>query len=573
MPNPWNSRFFQRVQPLLGCMGNRLRTSRLRDWWLLAAIGAGLLLGAQGFWWGRYDCLNLDRMALRNVALKSRPYLHPKTFVKPPFYTYMNHFLARLPAEAISKKMFWLDGSGRKQAFLRIRLALARAWNLVLFAGCVAMVYGLVKESSGIPAARLSAALFATSAGFVPYQVFLTTDLAVIFMMLASFVCAVRIVRNPGMGISVAAGLLAGLAAATKYNGLIVAAALPVAHLLASTGGNPLLACLRRPSAWACGLAVPAGFLIGNPYCLLDWPAFLSDFLFNYRVTPVYSGPAVGTGYGNYFLAFQEIFGWPASLFLAAAILAAAVCVVRTRRAGEGWKILLLALVVAGIYTWGIGSFPRIETRFVLPAAPFVLVLASAGFAKFFQWGKTATVAAATALILYNLVCGWLVGGMFRNDPRSEALAFAEREIPPSAIIEVSGSVPRVQDLPNRKLQITSIPIGIARDEYFSKMFSGDKEMEAATARWSVHEKPDWFLPGARESRKTGWVLWCTIDMDENARPDYSRLREGRAGFDIVYDREGPKVPDWAYPKKTEFLRNRMTIWKKSASAHGGGDS
>jgi len=562
----FNNRFFQESRRLAGRAWHSLKTGGCRDGWLLAAVVAGLLLGAQGFWWGKYDCLNLDRMALQNVAQKGRPYLHPKVFVKPPFYTYFNHFFSRVPAEAISKKLFWMDGTDRKQAYLRLRLAFARVWNLVIFAGCVVLVFGVVEGAFGVLAARFSAWLLATSAGFVPYQVFLTTDLAVVFMMLASFACAVRIVRNPGMGISIAAGLLAGLAAATKYNGLLVAAALPVAHLLASRG-NPFLACLRRPAAWACGLAVPVGFVIGNPYCLLDWPAFSSDFLFNYRVTPVYTGQLEGTGYRDFFLAFTEIFGWPGSLFLAAGVLTGGVFVVGNFRRVDGRAVWLLALVVAGVYTWKIGGFPRMETRFVLPAAPFFLLLAAAGFPWFFQYGKRIVLPVAVLVILYNGVCGWLVGGLFRNDPRSEALAFVEREIPPDAVLEVSGSVPRIQDLPGRHFQILKIPIGIGRDERFAKMFAGDRQMEEATARWSVRETPDWFAPGARESRGAGWVLWSTIDMDANARPDHRRLLDGQGGFEAVFDREGPRVPRWAYPGKTEFLHNRMTIWKKSEDA------
>lgn len=200
-------------------------------------------------------------------------------------------------------------------------------------------------------------------------------------------------------------------------------------------------------------------------------------------------------------------------------------------------------------------------------------ILAAAGFPWFFAKGKRIVLPVSAMVILYNVVCGWLVGGLFRNDPRSEALAFVEREIPPDAVLEVSGSVPRVQDLPERHFQIIKIPIGIGRDERFAKMFAGDRQMEEATARWSVREMPDWFAPGAREARGTGWVLWNTIDMDANARPDHRRLLDGQGGFEMVFDHEGPGVPWWAYPRHTEFLHNRMTIWKKSGAARNGGTS
>ena len=263
--------------PILKKVSSFASRCGLRDKWLLLAVVLGLALGVQGLGWGRYNCLNVDAMAFRNIFAKDRPPMHPGEFLKPPFYTYVNHFVARLPATAVSSLVFWEGVKERAEIYFRLRLFLARCLNLAIFAATVAMVFAVVRSYYGLEAARVAALLLATSAGLVCYQIFLTTDLALVFMMMASFVCSCLVARKPAMGISVAAGLLAGLATATKYNGLAVAVALPVAHLLGSRG-NPLLACLKRPAAWACGFAVPVGFLIGNPYAVLDWPKFHSDF-------------------------------------------------------------------------------------------------------------------------------------------------------------------------------------------------------------------------------------------------------------------------------------------------------
>ena len=549
------------IQSLRKLADHFLQSVKFSDRWLLAAVALGILLGAQGFGWGKYDCLNLDRMALRNVSSKSRPYLHPTIFIKPPFYTYMNHFLARIPAEAVSKRMFWLGPDQRKQVFLLLRMGLARSLNLGLFAGSIILVFLLVRNAYEVPAARMSALLLATSAGFLLYQVFLTTDMALVFMMLASFACAVKIVERPGMGISIAAGLLAGLAAATKYNGLLVAVALPVAHLLASRG-NPILACVRRPSAWVCGLCVPLGFLIGNPYAVLDWRTFSSDFLYNYKVTPVYNGATQGHGYEAFFWAFREIFGWPGTGVVAAGALAG-IFFLAASRGKNVRQLWLLAAVVFAAYTWKIGDFPRIETRFVLPATPFALILGAAGFSVLLR-AKFLTLPVFAIVLAYNLACGWGVGNMLRKDPRMGALAFADKHLPPVATVEISGSVPRVQDLPGRKLTIIKIPTGIERDANFSKMFAEDGQMQDAMKRWGTKEGPEWFSREARAARNPDWIFWSTIDLESIVRPQYEALFQQGSGYQVVFDGTSPDFPWWSYPRYTEFLRNRITIWKKT---------
>lgn len=541
-----------------GAFGN------LRDRWLVLAVLLGLALGAQGFSWGKYDCLNLDRMALRNVTLKSLPYLHPTHFFKPPFYTYLNHFLARVPAETASKSMVWLDPGARRQVFLLMRLGLARSLNLAMFAGSVVLVFLLVRRPFGVPAARLSALLLATSAGFVPFQVFLTTDMAVVFMMLAAFACAVKIVGSPGVGISVAAGILAGLAAATKYNGLFVAAALPVAHLLASKG-NPLVACFRRPAAWACGLCVPVGFLIGNPYAIFDWPTFSGDFLYNLKITPVYNGVTEGNSYVAFFLAFGEIFGLPGTILVAAGLLAGMVILTGKDRANAR-QVWLLAAVVFLAYYWKIGGFPRIETRFVLPAAPFILIMAAAGFGLLLRAGWPAFTVAA-AVIVYNLACGWWMGTMFRQDPRMLALGLAGPRVGSHDSVEVSRSLPRLQDLPGKELKVFRMPNGIEIYAIFSKLFAEDKQMQGLADRTQTKEGAEWFSPGERTKRTPDWIFWSSIDLEPANRSEYEALFKSGSGYDVVYDKTSPEFPWWAYPRYTEFIRNRTTVWKKAPGA------
>lgn len=536
----------------------------LADKWLLLAIVLGIVLGAQGMGWGRYDCLNVDAMAFRNVFAKDRPPLHPGEFLKPPFYTYVNHFAARLPATAVSAAFFWKSNKERSDIYFRLRLILARTLNLLLFASLVTMVFAAVRMYFDMAAARVTALLLATSAGFVCYQIFLTTDLALVFMMMTSFICSCVIARKPGMRISLVAGLLAGLASATKYNGLAVAAALPVAHLLGSRG-NPVTACLKRPAAWLCGLAVPVGFLIGNPYAVLDWPKFSSDFFYNYTTTPVYGGQTEGTGYRAFFQTFPELLGWPGTLLVLCGLLVGLAVIVPGLRRNDAWKLPLLSLAVFIIYTWKIGEFPRMPTRFVLPMIPFLLILAAAGFGTMTRL-KWIFVPVFAVVLAYNLICGWWMGEMFREDPRMKLLAVVHDQITGEALVEVSKSIPSISVMPGRDIRTVKMPGAIERGEQFDKIFADNEKMQKLSKRWKSKDGPEWFTKEQRTKRNPGWIIWCSNDVEKLVSREYQALFDPASGYQVIFDASSPVRPWWAYPKHPDFIENRTTVWKKLPS-------
>jgi hypothetical protein len=533
----------------------------LRDKILILSLALGFLAGVQGFTWGRYDCLNLDKMAFQSVFDKNRLPFQPARYVKPPFYTYLNHFVARIPAMTVSSLFFWKKSHERYEIFLLVRTWIARAFNLAMFAACTTAIFIMVRKYYCLGSARIAALLFATSAGFVPYQIFLTTDLAVIFVMLASFLFALRIINNPSMSNSIAAGLLAGLATATKYNGLAVAIALPLAHLLACRSANPGMEALKRKSAWVCGICVPLGFLLGNPYTLFDWEKFRADFLYNYTVTPVYNGATSGNGYSRFFESFYEIFGVPGTFLLGVVFVLGLGFVLLNFKTSKAWQLWIMAAAVFALYTYKIGAFPRIETRFVLPAAPFLLLMASAGFLSLMK-ARSLFIPLLVAILAYNIACCWWTGRLFADDPRNYVPVFTEEKLQNGGIVEWSKSNPKLEALPV-KLKIHQIHTGLERAAMFDKMFADNAEIHSMVKAKEVQITPDWFSIESRKARNTDIVIWCSIDLEGIVRKHYEDLFNESSGYRVVYDSHSPKQPDWVYPKRTEFTRNRTTIWEK----------
>jgi len=532
---------------------------RLKDPFLIAAVAIGILYAIPGFTWGEYDCLNLDAMAFNNVFSGERRPFEPSSYVKPPLYTYMCHFAARVPAMALMNVYFFKERHERFELFLRLRTSFARLINMTFFALCNVAIFVLAKSFYSLFTARVSVIFFSTSCGFIPYQIFLTTDLVVVFMMMASFLFAVKIISYPNILNSVVAGLLAGLACSTKYNGLAVAIALPVAHLLAGRNGNLFIKALKRKSAWVCGICVPLGVLIGNPYMVIDWNKFKADFIYNYTVTPVYNGATTGNGYTKFFQSFYEIFGLPGSWLILTSIFIGTFWLIFVSRQYKQWILWILAATVLSLYTYKIGSFPRVETRFVLPAAPFALILAFAGFEALRRFKFLLTPAFA-AIIVFNLVSGFYITKLFADDPRNLAIDYYKSALRNGSVIEFSESLPFPHALPY-KVKSFKMRSGLERLNLFQDMFRGNDSIISLLDKKENQTSPEWFSMTERKKRGTDFVFWSSIDVEGIVRSHYEALFDESNGYKILYDKSSPQVPDWVYPKHTEFLRNRTTIW------------
>src|SRR5205807_3014027 len=126
-------------------------------------------------------------------------------------------------------------------------------------------------------------------------------DSPLLFCMMLSLFFARRIVDAPTTANYLFAAITAGFAGATKYNGIAVAIALPVAHLLAR--GRDRLLSGRFIMALAM---VPIGFVIGCPGAVLEWRRFSTDFAYTYFVTPRYNGEG-GLGYLDFIRTGPEV--------------------------------------------------------------------------------------------------------------------------------------------------------------------------------------------------------------------------------------------------------------------------
>ncbi|MEY3479652.1 MAG: hypothetical protein RIQ71_427 [Verrucomicrobiota bacterium] len=532
-----------------------LRRFAVIDKFLLVAVVFSVLSGIHGITWGVYGCLNPDEMAGRSLA--SCPPFHPGRFDKPPLLSYLNKLLINEPIRPAVYLVAFAQGDLQNldSIYRRCRTVASRLLQAVFFAGIVLFSYLFARDWFGLAAARVTALIIGTCSGFVPFKIFLTADLSLVFWMTACLYFSGRIMRHPdSLRISIMAGLCAGFATATKYNGLGIAVVLPLAHFLAHGGLAP---ALRRPSFYLCGLSVPASFLLANPYSLLDWDNFVGDFMYNYTVTPVYGGET-GSGYGNFLRHLPDLIGVPAC-WLAPAIVLLGLFALRDSGNAGMRRAMILLLAPLLLYFWKIGGFPRVEARFVLPVVPLIILLLCPGWQFLSRW-PAILVWIVAPICAYGLASGFYVGRIFTEDARMRAIDWAREHFPADARVETAGHCPRWEFLENRKIEVKHFPRGITRNRIFQENLADNKWVADRLARNIALNDPNDLTPEALRHRNPDYV---TIDSfylhNVDVAPFVRRLTSGELGYRVVFIEETPAPPRWVYPQHPDFTRG--TFW------------
>ncbi len=525
------------------------------DKFLLCVIAFSFLSGIQGINWGHYSCLNPDSMAFRSI--QSSPPLHPGSFDKPPLLPYINNVLINEPSKIVANAavFFGADAHNAESARWHWRTIVSRFLQWGFYAGTIVCAFLFARDWFGLASARVTAILLGTCSGFVPYKIFLTADLPLVFFMTACLYASGRVMKRPdSVGLSLTAGALAGLATAMKYNGLGIAIALPLAHFMAPGG---FMAAWKRKSFYLAGIAVPLAFILANPYSVLDWQKFRADFMYNYVVTPVYGGQT-GTDYRWFISKFPDIFGWPLALMIPIVLLIGIAHLFGRGRPGQRSAMILLAAVFA-LYFWKIGGFPRLETRFVLPMAPVVLLLACPGWQWLSRWRFVLPVI-ISPLAAYGLVSGWFVGQIFANDSRMAAILWARDNMPAAVKIEAANS-PRWDCLEDRRADVTKFPVGLRRNQIFGQTLAHNLWVKDRLATDQKENSADFFTEKALRARNPDYITLDSFYLqDEVASPFLRRLINGEFGYRVVFDREPPAPPKWVYPQNPDFTLVRFWI-------------
>jgi hypothetical protein len=532
-------------------------------------IAVATLLVLNGLWWGWVESWDPDQVALRSLIIPGYRLLEPQDFVKAPFATYFNFLLSVLPIKTLERLAEVVSGTS-----LNFEVAIlwwSRLIHLGLFLGTIVCAYQITARASGRSAARIVGIAVATSAGLVLRAHYLTEDIPVTFWMLASFLAGQYIIIRGRTGDYVLAGVLAGVAAATKYNGLAIALAIPIFHYSASRS-LPLKRVATDTRLIVALLSVVVAFVAANPYSVIDFEQFGADVVYGFATLSYYH---TEVGEANYLLLplrIVEIVGWPIALMagIAACVSSASI------RKSSSLEVATMGAALAVFLLYAI-----IPVRFLAPAVPFLLIAGGLSVPQVaysrlpFRHAATAVLAAA---LIYNVVASAWVGYTFASDPRLAAHAWVASHVPPGSEIESTAFAPHWNGTSDIDIKDVRMPFLTGRNRLFSRLYSDSAGVVATIDQKESDADVAWYNAGALRSRRPDYIVldWLYYGrfLAEPVGPLYPEIRayfrkllDGQLGYKIVFDQSLPPAPHWLYPQDIGFVEIRTVILRRSDQA------
>lgn len=368
---------------------------RNRLLWVILVLALGVRLF--GLNWDQGSNFHPDerRIAEAVAGMSFRPLqLNPHFFAYGSFPLYLTRAACSL-ASLVDARLGGYDGA------IQIGRALGAAWGT----GAVLLIFLLGRRLFGRSTGLLAAALAAVAVLPVQNAHFATNDIPLGTLVLAALWLAVRAVDGGRLRDLVLAGAVSGLALATK------ASALP---LLAAIGLVAIIRWLPRRDwarlvGWgaAAGGAAVLAFMVGQPYAVLDFGAFVHDVLEQSRMVRQaglfpYTNQYMGVPKVVYDLREMVLWGMgpPLGLAALAGFGLAVMRAWRERRAGE-WVLLAFLVPFAAITMSFDVKFPR----YLLPIYPLLILWGSVSLQQWAARGSLgrwvrAVVVAGTAAYL-----------------------------------------------------------------------------------------------------------------------------------------------------------------------------
>jgi 4-amino-4-deoxy-L-arabinose transferase-like glycosyltransferase len=383
------------------------------------------------------------------VVMMGRGTLNPEYFENPPFFTYIIVFGlyvlfgAQYAVGAVGNRAEFLAATWPTGTF-----GLAR--GLAAVAGTVTclVLFVVGRRFGGERAGLLAAAFYAVAYLSVRDAHFAVNDVSMTCLVTLVFYFAVRFLEMGRSRDLIFGGLVLGLATATKYNGGI--AFVPL-----------LLACAMRPRTeetmagmsrvvgiglgWltVCALGL-VGFLVGNPYAVLDSDGFLAGFTAQYEFREqMWRGQSPVPVPVLILQALTLELGWPLALLFP---IAAGYCLWNGGPRAKATALALSVIVPLSLYH----SFHSLFfARFVLPATPFVALICAWGIVSFLEAGRTGwvnrplTVGAAFVLLVALPAARSAYLGAILQQPDTRVLAKQYLDLvgpPGSTIVRQSDS-------------------------------------------------------------------------------------------------------------------------------------
>jgi hypothetical protein len=422
--------------------------SRARRWaWpalavvLLAGLGLRLWGVRQGLPYA-YNTDEADHFVPHAVKMFADGTLNPKYFANPPAFTYVLHLVFAL----------WFGGGGGVRRAFALHPAdvytLARVVVALLGTGALWLLYATGARLFGRAVGLLAAAIEAVAFLPVFYAHLALNDVPTLAPLTLSLLGTAGVASKGRMRDYLLAGVGLGVACASKYTAGIV-----LLPLLAAAGAHYLdadAAARRRVLAGllAAGAIALAGFLVANPYAVLDYHAFHAELVHQSTLSAESQGKLGAPKQGGllyYLWSLTWGLGWAPAL----AALGGSLVVWRSNR-----RLGVMLVPAALLFLVFMGLQGRYFGRWLLPIFPLVCLLAAFFVVRLIVWatslrrlpaaGRVAVAGALVAVLLaqgliYSVHSGLVLS---RSDTRTLTREWMLANIPAGSKIVVEPVAP-----------------------------------------------------------------------------------------------------------------------------------
>lgn len=474
----------------------------------LTLFFVGLILRLLGLGWGlpnpdRAWSLHPDEAIVIFVSQQLNPAQGDFT---PNFYNYGTLYLT---LSRVGSDLFATYAPTKDPTLMLAQAHLAGRF-LSVFAGAalVWIVWAVALRLTRPIGAILAALLVACAPGLVMHSRFQTVDSLFTTLTFAGVAAAFFLMpgRNgeaarPAIKWAVIAGVLAGLAAGTKYTGILALLA-PLAILTFEARAGRMTWMMAIRAGVYAGIAAVLAFLISTPGVVTEQTAFLRDFRYEIEHTSeghglvfIGTAPAALYHFGNLTLA----------LGLLGVLLGLYGLITAARK--EAWAVA--TLVFFGLFYFVLA---RAEVKFVRYVFPLIPVLALGVAYAVTQWHEKGTFGAKIGVVAGLFAVTGLGGGGLIDSLQLSARMASED--------------PRDQVGRELRATLPTETVGLVSDPWF---YSPTLWPEAAAPRFIPKERrmapagvvglygPEWNVE-ALEAQRPIYVVFSSFESDDLAR-------------------------------------------------------
>jgi len=398
---------------------------------VVAIVVGGAALRLWGLDWGLPDATHLfsyhpdEYHSLRGLFSLAQGSLNPH------FFNYGSLYLYLAAAAGIIGHGFRYE----LPEALRLWTLDARIVSLLAAILTIIVVYWLTRRALGNLAALVACAFLATMPLHVLHSHYGTVDITQALFVSLCLLFSVRIVQQQAWKNCLWAGVMAGLAASTKYNGAVVIVA-PIAALFlfgdncsSQTDDNG-----KRPvKLLAIVLGAGVAFLLTSPYTVIAWSEAKRDILFEMRHMRAGELSAVLAEPSGLLFHLKNMLAPGAGLVLILAIVGMVMALSQRRRS-------LYPLAVFAIVWMIMISVAKVRyTRYEMPLLPALAALGAVPVSALF--GRRGALRGLGYMLLVvslgiNLFwSGQISSALAKSDPRAHALRIVLVQTPPGSRI------------------------------------------------------------------------------------------------------------------------------------------